>query len=391
MDRREVLKLSIGTLGISSLSGCTSSETSQNGSAQNQQTTTSTPSRPEPEVTFQEKWEGGEKYTLSVKVQLDGADKVILKKMSGSKFATVTSDGTHKVAGSGTDVGPLKLGDSVQAVVPWQSTELTVGMHPVGSQDQMSIPIHLAGLNGSTGPSTEDQGTFSRTFEQEVHGKKTILSTEIPKIYYNYYKRRLRTNDYGGYVSDVYDDQYIKSITDDIEEFGERNNYSDREIVDHVIAVVQNMEYTQDKAATGYNEYPKYPVETLVDRGGDCEDTCILLASMLRELGYGTVLLVLRDAQHMAVGVAGDDSLQGEYYEHKGQRYFYLETTSGGWQVGQVPPEIKEAGTNAEIVEVTSRPVLAYSWAVNVPSTGGVKVKTKVRNVGDAPAKTAEI
>jgi len=47
----------------------------------------------------------------------------------------------------------------------------------------------------------------------------------------------------------------------------------------------------------------KYPVETPVERG-DCEDKSILLAAILRALGYRTALLVFPDDPgHMAVGV----------------------------------------------------------------------------------------
>lgn len=54
-------------------------------------------------------------------------------------------------------------------------------------------------------------------------------------------------------------------------------------------------------------EYPKYPVETLVE-GGDCEDKSILLAAILRAMGYRTALLVFSgNPGHIAVGVECPD------------------------------------------------------------------------------------
>ena len=81
-----------------------------------------------------------------------------------------------------------------------------------------------------------------------------------------------------------------------------------------VMAFVQSLPDTIDKGTTPYDEYPRYPVETLFARGGDCEDTPILVAALLDRLGYDVALLVLENAQHMAVGVSITDTYES-YYE----------------------------------------------------------------------------
>jgi hypothetical protein len=111
-------------------------------------------------------------------------------------------------------------------------------------------------------------------------------------------------------------------------------------MVKNVIFFVQSLNYVDDKVGTGYDEYPKFPLETLADQGGDCEDSAILLASLLRELGYGTVLLQFQD--HMAVGIKGESSIRGSYFELDGSRYYYVETTSTGWDIGEVPDVLKD-------------------------------------------------
>ena len=45
----------------------------------------------------------------------------------------------------------------------------------------------------------------------------------------------------------------------------------------------------------------------------------------------------------MAVGVKGEDSIPGSYYEYEGSRYYYVETTSTGWDIGDVPDIMKDA------------------------------------------------
>ena len=74
------------------------------------------------------------------------------------------------------------------------------------------------------------------------------------------------------------------------------------------------MPYTVDDETTPWNEYPRYPVETLFDRGGDCEDTSILTATILYEMGYDVALLILEDDNHCAIGISGGEGVFGTYY-----------------------------------------------------------------------------
>ena len=140
-------------------------------------------------------------------------------------------------------------------------------------------------------------------------------------------------------MTDKSDDEYLAGLAAKFKEAAEEENYSDLDMVKNIIFFVQSLEYVDDKVGTGYDEYPKFPLETLADQGGDCEDSAILLASLLRELGYGTVLVQFPN--HMGVGVRGEDSLPGNYYEVDGVRYYYVETTSKGWSIGELPDQMK--------------------------------------------------
>jgi hypothetical protein len=115
--------------------------------------------------------------------------------------------------------------------------------------------------------------------------------------------------------------------------------YDEWDTVSYVSAFVQSFTYVSDLASTGYDEYIRYPLETLFSRKGDCEDTAILTATLIRELGYGTALILFDN--HCAVGIKGDNTISGTYYEVKGIRYYYLETTAKGWSIGQIPEERK--------------------------------------------------
>ncbi|MGC9104605.1 MAG: transglutaminase-like domain-containing protein [Candidatus Methanodesulfokora sp.] len=116
--------------------------------------------------------------------------------------------------------------------------------------------------------------------------------------------------------------------------------FSEREKIEFTIAFIQSLPYVPDDVSASADEYPKYPAETLITNGGDCEDTSILAAALLRKMGYKVALIFLPYEEHAAVGVAGPFS--GSYYEVDGVKYFYLETTGEGFRIGQIPSDITD-------------------------------------------------
>lgn len=418
MNRRELVT-AIGT-SATFLAGCTSlsdsSTTATSGNPERDQqrpASTSTP-QPDPELSWSEQRIAKNKYKVTVTAELNGTEKLNIVRVDMSETPAATSyvtsiseSGTHTIAGPDADVDPLpaallrvEIADGTRDVT---SVSSEVAEHVVGSsvteqsnsqqeQSQSDPDVSfLDGISGSTLPDTSITGFKERTFTQSYPDGRSEFSLGIPEAQYQYYKDRPRTDNYGAYVSDQIDDRSIKSLADTFENYGEEHDQTARQIADHAIAWVQGMKYTQDKPATGFNEYPKYPAETLVDRGGDCEDTSILLASVFEAMGYGTVLLEIPDAQHMAVGVAGEDAIDGAHYTHNGRKYYYVETTGSGWRVGQVPDSVQQSNGKANIQPVNSSPSLALKWNVQAPPPGGIVVGTGTYNMGDAVARSAAV
>lgn len=80
------------------------------------------------------------------------------------------------------------------------------------------------------------------------------------------------------------------------------------------------------------------PIQTLME-DGDCDCKSVLLASLLKSMGYDVALL--KYPSHMAVGVAFQDDLVPRnrtitYYDCGGRRYYFAETTGPGWLLGQI-------------------------------------------------------
>lgn len=111
--------------------------------------------------------------------------------------------------------------------------------------------------------------------------------------------------------------------------------------INSALTFVQSLPYSKDRVSKGVMEYVRYPVETLVDGKGDCEDKAVLLGALLYELGVDFILLLPPD--HMALGVACDGIEADRYFLFNGKAYYYLETTNVRWKIGQIPNEYNRA------------------------------------------------
>ncbi len=124
--------------------------------------------------------------------------------------------------------------------------------------------------------------------------------------------------------------------------FKQHSEWSNQDRIDFVLSFVQSLPYTFDDVTTGYDEFRRYAVETLIDGGGDCEDTTILVAAILRGLGEKTALIFTLG--HIALGVSGN--FTGTSVNYNGTKYYYCETTGTGWTVGNLPPSFSTNVTN---------------------------------------------
>ncbi len=106
--------------------------------------------------------------------------------------------------------------------------------------------------------------------------------------------------------------------------------------INNVLAMVQSIDYAAD-SEQGVAEYPRFPIETLVDHRGDCEDMAILAAALFQVLGYESRLVLISygsgEPGHMALAVAAETDLPGAALltdEASGRRYYFCEPTMGG-------------------------------------------------------------
>ncbi|MDO9326048.1 MAG: hypothetical protein Q7T80_13950 [Methanoregula sp.] len=120
---------------------------------------------------------------------------------------------------------------------------------------------------------------------------------------------------------------------------------SDDEYLELITTFVQSLRYE-----TLADNPAKFPVETVVDGSGDCDDKSLLLAGLLSREGYRVALMSFGPEAHMAVGVAADD------YLYTNTSYTYIETTNISF-VG-VPAETLKGGLTLQ----SSPIIISIEW-----------------------------
>lgn len=231
---------------------------------------------------------------------------------------------------------------------------------------------------------------MSRQYEWTYEGSKWDWELNVPQSLYDYYKAlpRSPTKNYSIYVTHPLEDKFINNLATNLIEGAQKKGYNDFQTVSYAASFVQSLPYTSDLATTGYDEYARYPVETLVDNGGDCEDTAILTASLIRAMNYGVVLLVFpktsQSPGHCAIGVKCSDKTPGTSWNYNGAKYYYLETTGDRWEIGDVPDEYQNA--SARIYPMVPIPILTHTWSYS-GTTRLLELKVIVDNLGSAQAQ----
>jgi predicted transglutaminase-like cysteine proteinase len=116
-------------------------------------------------------------------------------------------------------------------------------------------------------------------------------------------------------------------------------NFTTFHVVSTVMALQQSLKYVYDVDSKGFDEYIRYPLETLVDKEGDCDCHSICSAALLYSMGYEVVLLRIMFPEgdgHLALAVEGAEGIPGNFFELRSKKYYYCEVT---------PPEDNSAAS----------------------------------------------
>ena len=178
------------------------------------------------------------------------------------------------------------------------------GTDPEGEIATVIVPITVQSI---------PDGYTLRTFQWERDGEPRVWDMFIPYDLYQMYKGRLRNSPYvDKYADFVIDPQDDPTLQDYAQELWNRANQDDDEFIQEALAFVQGaIRYQADPPGV---DHPFYPLETLADGHGDCEDTAILLVSLLQAMDIRCKLAFVDTDEdtlpdHVLVLVAVPDSL----------------------------------------------------------------------------------
>ncbi len=245
------------------------------------------------------------------------------------------------------DINPDTTRQTLEIIIDHSDNSVDSSGSIEGSQAilwyQVVLPI-------STVPPEEVyNNTYRWTFEQHVYS----LSVDIPVETYDWYVEKTvnRSPQMRGsfamasFVTSA--DYVIMSVAALLQSIALDEGFNTIRFGNFILAFVQqNIRYANDNVSKGVEEYWRYPVETLVEKQGDCEDSTLLYVSLMKQLGFKTILLfyVIDDnIGHLAGGIAFDETIQdGFFVTHRDVNYYYCESTSQGYIIGEKPTDIPD-------------------------------------------------
>lgn len=165
--------------------------------------------------------------------------------------------------------------------------------HTYSSAGTYTVTLRVVDARGEEASFSDDvnvlavpDGMILRRYHWEYDGEEQSLEFLFPENLYLTYHNQVRqplidNYNYGDYVIEPRDDPTLSDLADALQEKATGGRIA---VLDYILSFVQgSIRYVEDQPGM---EYPLYPLETLVDGQGDCEDTTILYVSLVRALGY---------------------------------------------------------------------------------------------------------
>lgn len=240
----------------------------------------------------------------------------------------------------------------------------------------------------ASAPAVDAGANISRTYGWEYGNINWAFTAVVPKVKYDLIKAKPHSTDinFASYAMASEGQDLLQSAAAQLVQGGAGRGFTRPDDARNAIAFVQSIPYVDDHPSGN----PRYPLETLADGQGDCKDKAVLAAALLRAMGFDAVLLQFPG--HVALGLNVDASAVGvnaASYPYGGARYFYVEVSSVGWQIGDVPAELR--GTGPVILPLVKYPALEITVAASpVDAMGGLvdyRVSYSVTNTGPGTAK----
>jgi hypothetical protein len=213
-----------------------------------------------------------------------------------------------------------------------------------GRLSRAERPERLGADSGDAFEREPVEGGYVQTLRGRTNGQSWAVSYLAFESAYAAATRRSRGRARAEYVSYELLEGAANEIAQFLYDAAENNGFtSDFERIQFALGFVQRLPYVTDSVTSGYDDYTQFIMETLTNLGGDCEDTSILFASILESEPFNYDAVLLEPPGHMGVGLLMSQDFDGFAYIYDERQYYYVETTTEGWGIGQIPDQYRES------------------------------------------------
>lgn len=191
-----------------------------------------------------------------------------------------------------------------------------------------AAPLSLSSFNFRFEKATQ---SISMPVNASVYAgaKAVVMGDKADLIVKNGTYNQWVARNYKALIYDPAEEEFFSSLVGQLRQIRDSQKLDDDEYAELIAVYVQSIPYKRGNR-------PKFPIETFVEKSGDCDDKSALLAGLLAREQYHVSLLMFGPESHMAVGLA----CPGEDYKKTG--FAYVEATTVSY-IG-VQPDILGPG-----------------------------------------------
>nr|WP_320161087.1 transglutaminase domain-containing protein [uncultured Methanoregula sp.] len=213
---------------------------------------------------------------------------------------------------------------SIPAVIRITETSRTVST-PVVTTEKTSVPAMVPTTSKALKPTpatmpriTVPEGSIAKYYTYTLNGKSDIIAIALPTSVYEDYTRKTPSYNNGNeayflaFMNDREQQPYIAALAKAIRE---KTSVTDDQ-ARIAVSLVQHIPYHDDP-----KQY-RYPYEVMYSGEGVCGEKSMLLAALLRELGYGSAVFYFVKEDHMTAGISVPSP-----YGYRGTMYAFIEST----------------------------------------------------------------
>ena len=164
-------------------------------------------------------------------------------------------------------------------------------------------------------------GSIAKYYIYTLDGTQGVIGLALPTSEYESLKAKGKpsmaesgNNDvtyFQNFMNEPTQQKYVQELADEIK----KKSSSPDDQVRIAVSLVQHIPYH-------HGDVYRYPYEVMYDGTGICGEKSMLLALLLKDMGYGSCVFYFKTEGHMTAGVRA-----AAPYDYKGSGYAFIETT----------------------------------------------------------------